>query len=224
MLGVRIDQLTQEEALQKASSFLSSSNSHMIFTPNAEFLVQANKDRVFRDILNKADLSIADSTGVFLASCLTKNKLPQRIPGVDFAEKLCGLAAEKKNPVFLYGGYNQVAEKTALNLKNKYPDLKVKVLKEGQKASGLLLVALGAPKQEEWIVENLPSMPEVRIAMGVGGTFDFLSGQVKRAPSFLRKYGFEWLWRLVLQPWRLVRVTRATLIFPYLFLKNYKHE
>ena len=75
-------------------------------------------------------------------------------------------------------------------------------------------------KQEKWIYENLAKMPNVKIAMGVGGSFDYLSGTVQRAPCFMRKIGLEWLYRVIVQPKRLDRIINAILVFPYLVIKN----
>ena len=78
----------------------------------------------------------------------------------------------------------------------------------------ILLVAFGHPKQEYWIAENLPKMPSVRLAMGVGGTFNFISGRIRRAPRIMQKMGIEWLWRLIRQPWRVGRIWTAIISFP----------
>ena len=79
---------------------------------------------------------------------------------------------------------------------------------------------MGAPKQEKWIAENLKKMPDVKLAIGVGGSFDFISGKVQRAPEFMRTLGFEWLWRLIIQPWRIKRIFNAVVVFPWLVLKS----
>lgn len=84
----------------------------------------------------------------------------------------------------------------------------------------ILFVALGAPKQEKWIAENLKKMPDVKLAVGVGGAFDFISGRVKRAPKFMRTLGMEWLWRLIIQPWRIERIFKAVVVFPLLILRE----
>lgn len=93
-------------------------------------------------------------------------------------------------------------------------------------ASGakLLLVAYGAPTQDLWIAKHLSQMPTVRVAMGVGGTFDFLSGNVQRAPRFMRSIGMEWLWRVILQPWRIKRIWTAVVTFPVLVLTSKKQN
>ncbi len=148
-------------------------------------------------------------------------------------EMICQLAAQKKWPVFLLGGEEGVAEKTAENLKNKYPDLEIQTtgiilgtVPKGQsfRRPAILFVALGASKQEKWIINNLAKMPSVKLAMGVGGAFDFISGRVRRAPKPLRLIGVEWLWRLFCQPWRMGRIFNAVVKFPYLVIKSTKER
>lgn len=144
----------------------------------------------------------------------------ERIAGTDFMEALCRLAAENGFVVGFLGGKDEVAKKTAECLKKKYPGLKVAFTESGGNvdASGqwaglfdheippmdILFVAFGHIKQEKWIANNLENVP-VKIAMGVGGAFDYLSGSVPRAPVWVRHLGFEWLFRLIFQPWRIKR-------------------
>ena len=87
----------------------------------------------------------------------------------------------------------------------------------------IIFVAFGVPKQEKWIYENLKKMPSVKLAIGVGGSFDFISGKTKRAPLILQKFGLEWLWRLILEPRRIKRIYNATVKFGWMVLKSYKH-
>ena len=111
--------------------------------------------------------------------------------------------------------------------KKRYPDLDFQVADENillEKADifnpEIILVGLGAPTQDIWIWENLSRIPSARIAVGVGGTFDFMSGRISRAPKILRSFGLEWLWRVFRQPHRLHRINRAIFIFPYLVVKD----
>lgn len=215
ILGVKVDNLTMGEVLQKVEGFLEDSQQHYLVTPNPEFLVEAQKDKEFKEILNQADLAVPDGIGLVLAARFLGQPFKQRITGTDLMEKICQKAAQKKWPIFLLGGQKGVAKKAAENLRKKYPRLDI-----GTVPSGILFVALGAPKQEKWIVQNLVKMPSVKLAMGVGGAFDFISGRVQRAPKFLRLIGLEWLWRLFCQPRRAKRIFRAVIIFPCLVLKD----
>lgn len=214
ILGVGIDNLTMAEVLRKIEDFLADAQPHYIVTPNPEFLVLAQKDRQFKDILNQADLAVPDGTGLILAARFLRRPLSQRITGADLMEQICQKAAQKNWPISLLGAGPGVAETAGQNLKKKYPGIKI------EKEAPILFVALGAPKQEKWIVNNLANRPSVKLAVGVGGAFDFLAGRVRRAPYFLRKIGLEWLWRLAIQPWRIKRIWRATVVFPGLIIKN----
>ncbi|OGH83768.1 MAG: hypothetical protein A2261_03780 [Candidatus Magasanikbacteria bacterium RIFOXYA2_FULL_44_8] len=244
ILGIRISRNGRAGALALARGFLYSSGQYKIFTPNPEFLVRAQKDAYFKTILNSANLNVCDGFGLYLAS-LGKLK---RIPGVDFMLDICRAAADNNVGIFLLGGVGGVVKNTATELSKQIPSLKIcgydsgptiqesaanpnaLVLNESENqnlitkinSSGakILFVAFGMGKQEKWIYENLAKMPNVKIAMGVGGSFDYLSGTVQRAPCFMRKIGLEWLYRVIVQPKRLDRIINAILVFPYLVIKN----
>lgn len=253
ILGIRIDQVTQKQALEKVAGFLDSQKQNTIFTPNPEMLVDAQKDRYFQEVLNSGDLNTCDGTGLVFASF---GKL-KKIAGVDFMLDICSLAQEKNKSVYLLGsGDDDVVKRAAGELKKRFKDLKICGFNKGLKiataeagprphggkrledckieydetgngdilydiimqAPDILFVGFGHGKQEKWIYENLAQMPSVKVAMGVGGGFDFLSGKVKRAPKFMRFLGLEWLWRLILEPWRVKRIFKATVIFLYYFI------
>ena len=217
ILGVKIDNLTMEEALQKIEGFLTDGRQHYIVTPNPEFLVLAQKDEKFRQILNQADLAVPDGIGLIFASWFLGRPLKQRIAGTDLMERICQTAAQKKWPVFLIGGPQGVAEKAGENLRKKYLGLQIGTVLRIQ---SILFVALRAPKQEKWINENLKKIPSIKLAMGIGGAFDFISNKIPRAPKFLRAIGLEWLWRLFCQPWRIKRIFKAVIVFPYLVMRS----
>ena len=225
-----IDILSRFEALERCHEFLRSNAPHHITTVNPEFIVEAQKNTAFCDILKKSDLALCDGMGVqFAARWLHGIKL-ERICGVDFMVDLCELAQREGASVFFLGGRNDAAKKTAEVLQKRFPRLNIVGVSENIDIStyrnvGILFVALGAPKQELWIAQNseLLQARGVKIAMGVGGAFDFISGNIKRAPRFMRKLGFEWLWRLVMEPRRLKRIFNAVFVFPtYLWLKRRK--
>ena len=233
VLGVKIDNLTKTQIERKLESFLKSDSQHQAVLPYSLFLLEARKDREFKNLLNSASLSIADGFGPVLAArILSKEKL-RRLSGVDFVKLICQLATKKDEGVFLYGGREGVAVQAARVLEKKYLGLAVAGTCVGfgqgddyvinlinATKAGILLVALGMPKQEKWIARNLKKMPAVKIAVGVGGAFDFISGRVKRAPWFLRKLGLEWLWRLIAQPWRIKNISRAVLGLWWVVLKE----
>lgn len=231
ILGVGITNATKKEVLEYITKSLGSNyKKYFIVTPNPEFLVLASKNSKFKNILNNAELALADGIGVVLAGKIMGKSLKERITGIELLESLCSAVAEKPITVGFLGGRENVAEKTAECLVKKYHGLKVgfanseynfyKNYKDynGYKNIDILFVAFGAPKQEIWISENLEKIP-VKIAIGVGGAFDYISGKVQRAPIWVRKIGFEWLFRLVQEPWRLKRQL-SLLEFIFLVLRE----
>ena len=149
--------------------------------------------------------------------------------------ELCEKFAKLEIPIFLLGGRNGAAKKCAEKLKDKFPDLQIAGFFEGMANEAgdreatsainatnaqVIFVAYGAPKQEKWIAQNLPKLNSIKAAMGVGGAFDYIAGEISRAPIFMRKMGLEWLWRLFKQPRRFKRIFRAVIIFPLLVLKE----
>ncbi|OGH65949.1 MAG: hypothetical protein A3B90_02960 [Candidatus Magasanikbacteria bacterium RIFCSPHIGHO2_02_FULL_41_13] len=239
ILGVRVDTVDKSSALAKVADFLSSGEGHMIFTPNPEMLVDAQKDSYFKEILNKGDLNICDGKGIAL---FAKDSL-ERIPGVDFMVDICRLAARENKSVYLLGsGFEYVVKECKNKLLEKFPSLKIVGLHPGLKitdgfkfdsdendviiddiilsAPDILFVAFGHRKQEKWIYGFLPELPSVRVAMGVGGSFDFISGKIKRAPGVFRRLGIEWLYRLVCEPRRIKRIWKATVVFLFYYYKN----
>lgn len=181
-----------------------------IVTPNPEILVLAENDFKYKKVLNSANLALADGIGVIWGSKLLSNGISHKISGVDLLENLCKRIAKQPITVSFLGGRPKIAERAAECLKELYPSLKVAFagaeISNFDKfpPSDILFVAFGSPKQEFWIAENLEKLP-VRAVIGVGGAFDFLSGDVPRAPKLIRDLGFEWLFRLIIQPWRAKR-------------------
>ena len=261
ILGIKINQITFQEVFDKIDFFLESNNGHYITTVNPEMIVTAQKDENFKDILNKADISVPDGIGILWASKFLSSKdcytvtllklfisglslifypkycrqiLPERISGADLIYKICQKFQNSNYSIFFLGAENNVAKKTAQKLKEKFPNLKIagtnssviakrdddKIIQEiNQAKPNILFIAFGAPKQEKWIAENLEKIPSVKLAIGVGGTFDFISGKTKRSPKFIQKIGLEWLWRFILQPWRAKRIFMATAVFVWKVLK-----
>ncbi len=238
LLGVSINTETLPQVKEKIKQFLNSNKQHIVVTPNPEFLVNAQKDREFKKILNSADLAIADGVGMKMAAKLYGEKV-HRITGVDFIWDLCDIAAKQNKSVFLLGGAPGVAQAASEKITKKYPTISIVGATDGGKFSDegeavnqhiisqinqaqpdVLIVALGQVKQEKCIARYLAQLPTVRIAIGVGGAFDFISGKIRRAPKILRKNGFEWLYRLLQQPKRARRIADAIIVFPYLVIKD----
>ena len=225
LLGVGFSNASEQEVLEFIYTGLqNSSKKYYIVTPNPELLVIAQKDSNYKTTLNNAKLALADGIGILWAARLMGKPLKQRITGADLTESLCNHVSKQPITVSFLGGGPNIAELTAECLQKKYPGLKVswfsqeydKSLKD--KETDILFVAFGSPKQEIWIADNLNDL-NAKVVMGVGGAFDFITGKVSRAPKFLRNLGLEWLFRLIMQPWRIKR--QVSLIrFVFLVIKE----
>lgn len=231
ILGVEVDKITKEETLERIKQFVLSSKQHFIVTPNPEIVIEAQKDNNYRKLLNKSSLSIPDGVGLLYASWIFNDPIKQRITGTDLVYDLARIASENSWSIYFLGGQNNTALKASEELRKLYPQLIVAGASEGMNKSEfkydnqelinkinsakpvILLVAFGAPKQEKWIDYNLEKMPSAKVAIGVGGAFNFISGRIKRAPFWMRKAGLEWLYRLLQEPWRIKRIFTATFVF-----------
>lgn len=233
LLGVPIHAVSMQKAVDYCAAAIQSNAFHHVVTPNNEMLVEAQSNQVFCAMLQKADLLVPDSTGLVVGAKLTGQVLQGRVRGVDLMENIC-MQASNNTKVFLLGAAPGVAKKTGDVLRVKNPALQVVGVFSGspaatdadniverinQSGANVLFVAYGAPAQDMWIATYAQAMPNVRLAMGIGGSFDFIAGTVKRAPRFLRTLGLEWLWRLLLQPKRYKRIFKAVVVFPYLVVR-----
>ena len=234
LLGVPIDACTQVEAVAAMQEMLKEEKQCHVMTPNSEMLVEATRNPKLFSLLQRTALNLPDSIGVVLMAKFVGQDRLQRVTGVDTVEGLCRSLTEEI-PVFFLGASPGIAEQAAAALQGENPHLKITGTYAGtpkpedaaaicaaiQNAKPLLLlVAYGAPQQDLWIDQHLAQLPSVRVAIGVGGTLDFLAGKVRRAPNMLQNLGLEWLWRLCLEPWRFMRIIRATLVFPFLVLRS----
>lgn len=209
ILGVRIDKVNMDEATKIAEKYLREDKLHMVFTPNPEMIVNANQDEEFKTILNSSSLNIPDGNGIVWASKKMKDPLEERVAGFDFIHRLFELGKDKNINFYFLGSKPGVAEKAKENLKNIYEYINVVGTQDGyfkeadeekivddinQKQTDILLVALGSPKQEKFIYKYKDRL-NCKIAIGVGGCFDVISGEVKRAPNIFIKMKLEWLYR-----------------------------
>ncbi|MFI5266483.1 MAG: WecB/TagA/CpsF family glycosyltransferase [Chloroflexota bacterium] len=216
-LGVRVDDVTLDETLAIIARYVEERGSRQVATINPEFVMAARRQPDFKAVLNAADLCVPDGVGLMWGSWLLRHPLRGRVPGVDLVWRLAGQAAERDWSIFLLGGFEGVGQRTASRLGERHPSLRVAGLYEGHPADpeavervrqaqpDLLLVAYGAPAQDLWIARHKEALA-VPVAIGVGGSFDFIAGRAKRAPAWLRRIGLEWLHRLVHEPWRWLRM------------------
>lgn len=240
ILGVPVDEVTRETALMRIATLFEDGGPHIITTPNPEMVVDAQRDPAFMAALRKSSLAIPDGAGLVIASRFMGEPIAERVTGTDMVDDIAGLCAERGLRVYLLGGDDGVAERAAAVLRERHPGLEVAGAESGGRvlrtdgahpevasevmdrvraaAPDVLFVAFGHGTQEKWIASHLASFPGVRIAMGIGGAFDFIVGRSRRAPGLFRMTGLEWLWRLVTEPWRWRRIVKAVFVFPYLVL------
>lgn len=238
IFGVRLDDLPSGEGLRdRCASFLDGPGGSRIFTPNPEILLRARADPSYAAVLNSADLALPDGTGVALIDSIRRRRRIRRWPGVDVASEVLRLASRRDMAAVFLGGSPGAVERSARVWRERLPGLRVDVVGAGTSfrsdgravgderdaelveeirafAPAVVLVGLGAPKQEWWIALHAAELPEVKVFMGVGGAFDIWSGRLQRAPQPVRRVGLEWVWRLALEPRRLPRIVRATIEFP----------
>lgn len=220
ILGVDVHALTMEDAVRAGLALLEQSGAHWGFTPNPKLLTMAWEDGELRRILNGASLSLPDGVGVLLAARLTGAPLPERVTGADYALALAKAAGERGKRLYLLGGKPDVARRAGQTLERLCPGLRIAGTADGyfsdpgaaaeqirRSGADFVYVCLGCPKQEKWIA-RYGGQTGARLLLGLGGTLDVLSGDVRRAPAAVQRLGLEWLWRTVGQPERLRELWR----------------
>lgn len=230
VLGVSISNVTMNEATAKVREFVKSDECHSIYTPNPEIVMLAKDDPKFHQILEEADLVVPDGIGVVIASKIKKTPLPERVAGYDLVQNTMKEATTQGYKYYFFGSKPGISQQAAEKMRETYPGIQIVGTRDGYfkpedeeaiiediNASGanILLVALGAPKQEKWIEANKHRLPNVRVAVGVGGSLDVMSGNVKRAPEAFQKLGLEWFYRLLKEPTRFKRM----LVLPKFLIK-----
>ncbi|MGQ0811921.1 MAG: WecB/TagA/CpsF family glycosyltransferase [Nitrospiraceae bacterium] len=225
ILGVPVDCVTMEQALEWAESSLSCRKAQGIIAVNPEKVMRARRDPALLSQLHRAGLLIPDGIGVVFAARLLGMGPLQRVPGSELMPRLCERAARRGYTVFLFGADPAVNKRVRIALHERYPGIRIVGSQHGYVKEGdlpevieqinavqpdILFVALGSPRQEIWIDRCLPQL-NVKLCQGVGGTFDVLAGSVKRAPEYLRAIHLEWFYRLATNPQRAIRQTALPL-------------
>lgn len=233
ILGVAVDNLSEDEAVARIEAMIEAGGAHQICTVNPEFVIEAGRNPAFATALAEADLCTPDGVGLLLAARYLGRPLRGRVTGVELTRRLAALAAARGYRVFLLGAAPGVAAAAAAALERESPGLHVVGCFAGSPEArhepflgqliaaarpDILLVAYGHPRQELWIARNQARLG-VAVAVGVGGTFDYLAGRVPRAPGWLRRLGLEWLYRLACQPQRWPRVVDAVPRFAWRVLR-----
>ena len=222
ILGIDIDNIDINEAGNLTKNLIENSNKSckIVVAPNTEFIMMAQKDEEFYNILRNAELATPDSVGVMIGGKLQKKPFKARIPGQSYFRKVLEVGEKEGWTFYMLGGEGDVPRLAVENVKKVYPNLNIVGYHEGffsedseervineinSLKPNVLFVAMGAPIQEKWIAKNKDRL-KVDIAAGQGGTFDYEAGKIKRAPEIVQKLCIEWLWRLILQPTRIKRM------------------
>lgn len=230
ILGVRFDNVSLEQARDRALSLISSDNCvHLIVTPNPEMIIRARQEHWFNNFLSRADLSIPDGAGVVIGSRILGQPLRERVAGFDLMQELLSSAEESGFRVYLLGAEPEIIEQSVKNIKEKYRGIYIcgfhhgyfdlddcsEIISEiNELKPDILFVGMGVPRQEKFLEDYLDGL-KAKLIMTVGGSFDVLAGKVNRAPLWLQKANLEWLYRLYQDP---ARIKRMAALPKYVFL------
>jgi len=232
LFGIEITYGKREEIISEIERRLNNGEKMFIVTLNVSILMEAMKDPSYRKILEEASMVIPDGSGIVWALDVIANVKTDRVTGIDTMTHLCELSKRKGWKVYLLGAREDVAKKACENLRRngvnvvgyhhgyfeKDGEVIVEIL---SKKPDLLFVGMGVPKQERWIHEHFKKIP-VRLAMGVGGSIDVVSGRKKRAPEFVQKMKLEWLYRFLQSPWNKRKIPFQIMKFVFLVLRERK--
>jgi len=233
ILGVKVNKVNMKEALQVFEDYLDGDTCKAIYTPNPEIVYSAVHNKDLKDLLNKSDLSIPDGMAIVKAASILGTPVEERVTGIDFSRAAIDIAASKNKSIFLLGAKPGVAQQAGENLKKENPNLCVAGARDGyfkekdedevvhminESKADFLLVALGSPKQEQFIFNHKKEL-NAKVCIGIGGSFDVWSGNIERAPEFFIKHNIEWLYRTMKEPSRIKRVSNIPK-----FLKLVKKE
>ena len=220
VLGVEFDNLNMEAAAAKAFELMEQRRSAYVVTPNPEIVWMCRDNSALKESVAAADLVVPDGIGVIYGAKILGTPLQERVPGIDLATKLFERLPESGKTLYLLGAKPGIAEMAAENISKQFPGIKIcgtadgyfkdeapVVEKINAAAPDLLLVCLGAPKQEIWMHSNADKL-NVGLMMGLGGVLDVFAGTVQRAPKSWQKLGLEWLYRLIKQPSRIKRMIK----------------
>jgi N-acetylglucosaminyldiphosphoundecaprenol N-acetyl-beta-D-mannosaminyltransferase len=241
LFGVPIDRISCQNVIERFDKFVSQRKPTFVVTPDTLAILRARKDKKYLDITKKADLVTPDGAGILWATVTLDVPLIERITGIDLINKICTAAVEKDYKLYLLGSKNEVIDKAVRNLKDNFPGINIvgyyhgyfdklapngdkiaksekDIIKEiKEKKPDFLLVGLGVPKQELWIAKHKDKLG-VPVCIGIGGSFDVLSGKIPRAPLWMQNHGMEWIFRLIKEPKRLKRVIALPYFMWLIFL------
>lgn len=219
ILGIKVNDITKSETVDLINKFAEEKDkSHLIVTLGTEMVMAAREDNDIKELINGAEAVCADGVGIVLASKIKKQQIREKAAGVEILEETVRQSAETGKKIFFLGSKPGIAEKAAEKLREKYPGCNIvgtfhgyfkddeEAKAEIRKASpDIIFIALGFPRQEKWYREYGKELG-IPVGIGVGGSFDVISGNIERAPSWMRKLCLEWLFRLIKEPARWKRM------------------
>lgn len=243
LLGVRVDDVGWSDMLGAVTHFVQQGGVHRIATVNVEYVMAAQRDAEFAEILRHTDLNVPDSIGVLWAARWLGHPLRERVTGSDGIYRIAELCAERGFRLFLFGARPGIAERVAGLLTARYTGLTVCGVHPGHAQAGVvdgpendaiagqirqarpdvLLIAYPQIPQEKWLTRH-QAQTGAPVAMGVGAAFDFVAGVQKRAPRWLQRLGLEWFYRLLCQPWRWKRMLALPQAAWLVFLQRFKSQ
>ena len=234
VMGVPFDNVTMEEALDRAQELLEAPGAAYVVTPNAEIVYEAMHGEELAGLLAGADLVLPDGAGVVLGAKILGTPLKQKVAGIDFAAGLMDRLKDTEKTFYFLGSKPGVAEAAAEKLREKYPGLKIAGTHDGyfreegpvideinREKPDVLLVCLGAPKQEKFMAEHRDEL-QVGLMAGLGGSLDGFAGNVRRAPRWMIRCNLEWLYRLIQEPKRIGRMMRLPKFLGSVVVKRIK--
>lgn len=233
ILGVRVDDVSLEEIKNVTEEAIQNKKPSLFVSLGSLTVMLARKDPAYKDLIVQSKLVICDGAGVAKAVKVLHGKEIEKYSGIDLVPEFFRMSVKKGYRIFLIGAKEKVIVEAVLRLKSSYPgidicgylngysdiinDEKVKEIIKKQ-SPDILLLGLGQPRQEIWLSNNLKDLA-VPVTMGIGGSFDVIAGKIKRAPSWFRRTGLEWLFRMFIEPWRFKR-NLALIMFIILIIKN----
>ncbi|MEM9412257.1 MAG: WecB/TagA/CpsF family glycosyltransferase [Planctomycetota bacterium] len=218
LLNCEFDPVTEEQTCSWAADFIEKGERGYVSTVNVSILMSMQDDPDLKRFVDRSALTVADGMPIVWLSKVLGKPLPERVAGVDLVMSLSRKAAEHQVPIYLLGAKSDVVKRVSEHLQQEIPGIQIvgaddgyfdesefseRAKKIAESQAGILFVAMGSPRQEEFLDQSWDELG-VNLAMGVGGSFEVIAGNKQRAPIWMQEYGFEWLFRLVQEPRRLM--------------------
>lgn len=233
ILGFDVCITNQDDLIKNIFNDFSKNERNFIVNINPEIVAKNYKNKELKNIFNFQKYQIPDGIGIIYASNLQKGKIKHRITGIDLINSICEKSCEINAPIFLYGSKEGISEKAKLELEKQYSGLNIigtcsgyedeniVIEKINKSNASILFVGLGSPKQEQFIINNMDKLKNIKLFMPVGGSFDVISKSLKRAPNWVIKCNLEWLYRLFQEP---KRFFRQLILIKFVFLNLFRRK